>query len=307
MYVRRKVTGLTMLVVVLFPQAGRADKESVLLVEGGIAIPLVHIRPGQFEMGRSSKGALFAGILSHGEQGDWATEGPVREVTISKGFYIAKYKITCKQFCAFLNSTENADKHVNLNTFAWIERRNGKYRPKDGKDTHPINVAHWDGAVNFCRWLTAASGRTVRLPTEAEWEYVARGAEGRKCPWGTKDITSWTSRSGAAVDAFPENRTPDGVVGLVDVMVGEWCSDYYGERYIPNDTIDPGGPSKDQLPVKSDLEWLATVDGDYHVQRGRVTTSTWSTTARNLGSRVDDAGIYGFRIVVELDAKKGSP
>jgi hypothetical protein len=60
-------------------------------------------------------------------------------------------------------------------------------------------------------------------------------------------------------------------------------------------------PFEDQLPVQSDLQWLATVEGKYHVQRGRVKHSDWSTTSRNFGDRVNDAGIYGFRIVVELN------
>jgi len=86
-------------------------------------------------------------------------------------------------------------------------------------------------------------------------------------------------------------------------VVGEWCSDFYGVRYLPEDTTDPKGPSKDQLPVKSDLPWLATVTGEHHVQRGRVKSPNWSTTSRNCGSRVSNSGIYGLRIVVELDAK----
>ena len=114
-------------------------------------------------------------------------------------------------------------------------------------------------------------------------------------------VVSTESRS---VDAFPENSTPEGVIGLVDYVVGEWCSDFYGVRYSSSDTADPKGPSKDQLPVKSDLEWLATVNGEYHVLRGRVKHSNWSTTSRNLGDRADDAGIYGFRIVVEADREE---
>lgn len=95
---------------------------------------------------------------------------------------------------------------------------------------------------------------------------------------------------------------------MVDLVVGEWCSDYYGVRYIPKDRMDPQGPSRDQLPVKSDLKWLATVEGEYHVQRGRMKRSNWSTTSRSFGDRVgDDAGIYGFRIVAELVGKDNSP
>ena len=284
----------------------RAD-EPELSVGDDWSIPLVRIDSGAFEMGRSSGGSFAAAALSFGEQGDWITEGPVRQVTISKPFFIGKYKITTEQFCRFLNSTDNPGQYIDLNTFSSIEIRGGKYVPQEGKDHYPMNVVHWDGATQFCKWLSTNSGRKVRLPTEAEWEYVARGTDGRKVPWGNKEISSWTSSNGAAVDAFPENSTPEGVVGLVDVRVGEWCSDFYGVRYLPDDTKDPQGPSKEQLPVQSDVRWLGTVSGEYHVQRGRVKSPYWSTTSRTLGSRVSGAGIYGFRIVVELEEKDDLP
>jgi formylglycine-generating enzyme required for sulfatase activity len=284
----------------------RAD-EPALRIGDDCVIPLVRVVPGNFAMGRSSRGARAAAALSFGEQGDWATEGPVRNVTISKPFSIGKYKITAEQFCRFLNSIAVPERFVGINQFSYIEKRDGVYRPKEGKKTYPINVVHWDGATHFCEWLSKSSGRTVRLPTEAEWEFVARGSEGRRAPWGNKDVSAWATNEGAAVDAFPENQTPEGVVGMVDLVVGEWCADFYGVRYIPEDTIDPKGPSREQLPVQSDFLGLATVKGEYHVLRGRVKRSNWSTTARNMGDRATESGIYGFRIVVETDPNENKP
>jgi hypothetical protein len=62
-----------------------------------------------------------------------------------------------------------------------------------------------------------------------------------------------------------------------------------------------------QLPVNSELSWLATFKEEYHVLRGRVKNSNWSTTSRSLGHKADSGGIYGFRIVVETDAKEDKP
>ncbi len=107
------------------------------------------------------------------------------------------------------------------------------------------------------------------------------------------------SEEGATVDAFPENSTPEGVIGLLDPVIGEWCSDFYGARYNPKETIDPKGPKKEELPVQSDLRWLATEKGEYHVLRGRG----MSTTSRAPGHRVKGSGIYGFRVVVELQPR----
>lgn len=165
---------LTLALVCVFAHstpAIRAD-EPELRVGDDWVIPLVRIEPGEFEMGRSSRGSFAAAALSFGEQGDWATEGPVRQVTISKPFFIGKYKITTEQFCRFLNSTDDPDQYVDLNSFSSIEKRDGKYAPQDGKDNYSMNGVHWDGATQFCKWLSTNSGRKVRLPTEAEWEYV---------------------------------------------------------------------------------------------------------------------------------------
>jgi formylglycine-generating enzyme required for sulfatase activity len=227
----------------------RAD-EPALRIGDDCVIPLVRVVPGNFAMGRSSRGARAAAALSFGEQGDWATEGPVRNVTISKPFSIGKYKITAEQFCRFLNSIAVPERFVGINQFSY---------------------------------------------------------EGRRAPWGNKDVSAWATNEGAAVDAFPENQTPEGVVGMVDLVVGEWCADFYGVRYIPEDTIDPKGPSREQLPVQSDFLGLATVKGEYHVLRGRVKRSNWSTTARNMGDRATESGIYGFRIVVETDPNENKP
>jgi serine/threonine-protein kinase len=219
-FVRRVLSLAIILVLVPFTPPIRGD-EPALRIANDCVIPLVRIEPGKFDMGRSSRGAFAGAALSFGEQGDWATEGPVRNVTISRAFLIGKYKITAEQYCRFLNSTDGPERFVSINRFSNIENRDGMYHPKDGKSTFPINVVHWDGAKKFCDWLSKKSGRTVRLPTEAEWEYAARGSNGRATPWENKSVMDWSSTEGSPVDAFPDNATPEGVVGLVDYVVGE--------------------------------------------------------------------------------------
>lgn len=270
-----------------------------LRVDDQSPIPLVRIEPGLFSMGCSSRGSLIAAILSLGEQGDWVTEGPVRNVTITKAFRIGKYKVTTEQYCQFLNSIERPIVFVDINRFSNIEKRDGKYHPKKGKERFPANSVHWRGAAKYCEWLSIKTGKKVRLPTEAEWEFTARGAEGRKTPWGEKSVDKWSSIEGSEVDTFPENATPEGVVGMIDYVVGEWCSDFYEVRYNPQDLVDPTGPAKNQLALKSENRWLATAHGIRHVQRGRANGQSWPTTGRDLGEMALGSGIYGFRIVVE--------
>ena len=93
----------------------------------------------------------------------------------------------------------------------------------------------------------------------------------------------------APVDAFPENVTPDGVVGMT-ARIEEWCSDFYGVRYLKKDLIDPKGPTEKDLSDKS----LNPFGEKYHVYRG-------SNKGRSFGDTVGGSGIYGFRILMEVD------
>jgi formylglycine-generating enzyme required for sulfatase activity len=273
-----------------------------LMVDEKINIDLVYVKPGSFIMGRDVGRAekFFSRINALGMVGKYPDDWPARKVKITKGFYIGKYKITSAQFCRFLNTIDNPQDYVQLNIFARIEIKDGAYVPKDGCENCAINVVHWKGAVAFCDWISHRTGLTVRLPTEAEWEFAARGPERRSYPWGKEEDVEWAEDkywdyktyphpwSCAPVDAFPENVTPDGVVGMAGT-VGEWCSDFYGIRYLKKDVIDPQGPTQQDLLDKS----INPFDDQYHVlRRGK------STTSRSFGNQVHGSGIYGFRIVV---------
>lgn len=136
------------------------------------------------------------------------------------------------------------------------------------RDTHPMNCIDWPGSNRFCR----AAGKL--LPTEAQWEYAARGTDGRRNPWGDEppDETrvnacggecaemlrrdfgyrglipqypgndGWTST--APVGSYPAGRSPFGTLDMTG-NVWEWTADWYGE-YATNeqaDVLDPTGPT----------------------------------------------------------------
>lgn len=287
------------------------SRNLLLEVNGLEALSLVYFAPVQFDMGRDiSRTEILIRMI--GQVGQGLDEGPKRRITLTCGFYMARTKMTVKAYCAFLNETENPADLVSLNRFSRIEIVDGVYVPKAGCERCSVNTVLWQGAVAFCRWLSEKTGNTVRLPTEAEWDYAARGREGRAAPWGN-DVTYSVRDSGGVrpymkdgqdlkrypeawscdpVDAFPENVTPDGLNRMAD-SVGEWCSDYYAESYDPTDLIDPKGPT---------IGKISNNTGQWHVLR-RCMSSAFGRQPGNVHPL--HAGIYGFRVVVEPPVSGG--
>jgi formylglycine-generating enzyme required for sulfatase activity len=97
----------------------------------------------------------------------------------------------------------------------------------------PVNGVSWYEARAYCRWLSAQTGRSFRLPTEVEWEAAAAGLEGRRFPWGDEE-DGWHAndfemrlRRTTPVGVFTEGDTPDGIVDLAG-NVNEWTSSLFG-------------------------------------------------------------------------------
>jgi formylglycine-generating enzyme required for sulfatase activity len=137
-------------------------------------------------------------------------------------------------------------------------------RDPSGKARHPINCVDWEMADKFCH----ETGK--RLPTEAEWEFAARGPDGRKYPWGDdepasahlnacgKECVAWGLKNGidekamyeaddgfantAPVGSFPKGASRYGIQDVVG-NVWEWVADYYGP-YKSDEQKDPKGPAE---------------------------------------------------------------
>jgi formylglycine-generating enzyme required for sulfatase activity/serine/threonine protein phosphatase PrpC len=181
---------------------------------GGSGPVMVRIRGGTFEMGSPS-------ISAH------LDERPQHEVTI-KPFAMSKYEVTFADYEKFARAT-------------------GRQMPDNqfmDKKTHPVTFVSWDDAYAYTRWLSQQTGKRYRLPSEAEWEYAARGGTTTPYWWGY-DMkpnmahcfdceTGLDPRKPTRVGSFKPNP-----YGLYDVTgnVHEWVHDCYHDSYerAPND------------------------------------------------------------------------
>jgi formylglycine-generating enzyme len=156
-------------------------------------------------------------------------ERPVHWVEI-RPFLLGRYQVTNAEYGAFLQATGR------------------EAPPEKFPDPNQAVVAvSWFDAVAYCEWLSAKSGQAIRLPTEAEWEFAARGGlENALFPWGNE---APAQRHGYAERwlAGPEpvgTSSPNGY-GLFDMCenVHEWCSDWFDPRYYAvSPESNPGGP-----------------------------------------------------------------
>ena len=226
------------------------------------------------------------GTFEMGSTDGKGNERPVHRVTLGD-FQIGRYPVTNDDYARYVADTGvGPPQH-------WTD---GKI-PK-GKGNHPVVHVSWDDARKYCLWLTPRLPRLseqrdrVDLPTEAQWECAARGAGGRKYPWGNEpepddDHANFgdSERGTTPVGSYPEGATPEGIHDLAG-NIWEWCGDWYGD-YSDEEATDPTGPSKGDGRVLRGGAFFVDPDvllGAYHL------------------SYRPDARLYdiGFRCVVSV-------
>lgn len=144
--------------------------------------------------------------------------------------------------------------------YTWLDSQ----PPKDRLD-HPVTLVRWADAAAYCAWLSRATGRTVRLPTEAEWEKAARGGvDEKRFPWGDRvDPHMANFLSDPALKAHrgttPCRAYPANPYGLYDMTgnVWEWVQDWYDPNYYASSPRQsPRGPREGHLRVVRGGSWL---------------------------------------------------
>jgi formylglycine-generating enzyme required for sulfatase activity len=230
---------------------------------------MVYVPAGEFEMGSI--------------EGD-DDERPVHTVALG-AFWIDRTEVTNDQFATFLNERGNQEEGSTWleleDEGCLIERVGEEFRPKSGYADHPVIDVTWYGAAAYCEWAGA------RLPTEAEWEYAARGPENWVFPWGNDfDGTKvnycdancepdWADEAvddgyalTAPVSSFPMGASWCGALDLAG-NVFEWVADCYdGDYYERSPAQNPLGPEEGDYKVLRGGSWFLGPDFLRSAHRG---------------------------------------
>ena len=197
------------------------------LTVNGVSFEMVYVEGGSFDMGATS------------EQGSDAEndEKPVHRVTLSD-YYIGECEVTQEMWEAVMGS--------NPSNFKGAQ--------------NPVERVSWNDCQNFIKKLNSLTGRTFRLPTEAEWEYAARGGnQSRHYKYSGSnnifDVAWYDNNSGDRTHAVG-TKSPN-ELGICDMIgnVYEWCSDWYG-TYSAGVQTNPQGPSSGSNRVLRGGSWL---------------------------------------------------
>ncbi len=230
-----------------------------------------------------------SGFFLMGSNSSLEDEAPKHRVYLD-AYKIDKFEVSAEKFSEFLNEVDNVKGYYLNNKFGNLFF-NGRFRPRPGLKNYPINNVTWHAADEYCKW------RKKRLPTEAEWEQAARGADARLFPWGNippssalaRYFQTWTDEKNhqvmMPVQALAEGQSPYGLHHMAG-NVKEWVDDWYDREYYKENLeyANPRGP----------------IGGEFKVVRGgswRDLEGFIYSSFRNSGnpsSRMDD---YGFRCV----------
>ena len=181
-------------------------------VKNGISIDMVRVEAGTFTMGATPE-----------MEDPWDDEKPAHQVTLTNDYYMGKYEVTQALWQAVMGNNPSYFKGDNL----------------------PIEQVSWNDCQEFISKLNSITGKTFRLPTEAEWEYAARG--GKKSRGyqysgssNISDVAWYTDNSGSKTHAVGSKQANE--LGIYDMTgnVWEWCQDWH-EEYTGSSQINPTG------------------------------------------------------------------
>ncbi len=195
-----------------------------VITVNGVSFKMIKVEAGTFTMGATSE-----------QTGADSNESPAHQVTLTKDYYMGETEVTQALWYAVMGQKPTAD------GYQWINERGLG-------DNYPAYSISWNDCQEFITKLNQLTGLTFRLPTEAEWEYAARG--GNKATTQTlysgsstiDDVAWYTSNSSSSTHIVAGKKA--NALGLYDMSgnLYEWCNDWYGS-YSSSPQTDPTGPS----------------------------------------------------------------
>ena len=205
------------------------NNEISIPVKNGITIDMVKVEAGTFMMGATSE-------MQDPYYDDW-DEKPVHQVTLINDYYMGKYEVTQALWKTVMGSNPSIFKGNDL----------------------PVEQVSWNDCQEFVSKLNSMTGRKFRLPTEAEWEYAARG--GKKSRGyqysGSSNISdvAWYWKKGAK-KTHPVGMKQANELGIYDMSgnVFEWCQDWYGS-YVSSPQTNPTGANSGSRRVNRGGDW----------------------------------------------------
>ncbi len=291
------------------------------------AIRMIAVPGGEFTMGSSTKEAFHK-----------ADEGPQKKVKVSP-FFMGEVEVTWNQFWAFYNETMSEgrtppEKIYANNNRPDVDAVSGPTPPFGfpdqgwGMGERPaITMTHYS-ASTFCQWLSLKTGRHYRLPTEAEWEYAARG--GTETPYffegnpkkysedgfwskfkgaDTTTIASYVVYSGNSTGKTQDGRfvkaNPFGLKNMLGNVM-EYCSDWYADdaySKIADGATDPKGPESGEEHVVRGGSYADDASLVRCSSRGHTEHDKWLRTdpqnPKSIWWYSDIKGV-GFRVVCDV-------
>ena len=195
-------------------------------VKNGISIDMVRVEAGTFTMGATAE-----------MKNPWDDEKPTHRVTLTNDYYIGKYEVTQTLWQAVMGNNPSEFKGDNL----------------------PVEKVSWKDCQDFISKLNRITGKTFRLPTEAEWEYAARGGnKSRGYQYSgsnnLSDVAWYMDNSGDKTHAVGTKQPNE--LGIYDMSgnVWEWCQDWYG-KYSSSSQVNPTGANSGSYRVKRGGSW----------------------------------------------------
>jgi formylglycine-generating enzyme required for sulfatase activity len=233
------------------PGAGRTDQAE---------IRQVWVPPGSFTMGSTDD--EIAVLRERADLPVWvarelASEVPAHTVRLMRGFWIDRDEVTNAAFQQFVAAGGyGQERYWSPAGWSWLSGQDRSALPAacpGSEDEMPRRCVSWYEAEAYARW------RGGRLPTEAEWEYAARGPRSLRYPWGSDFDPSRCnvlgSTGAAAVGSYPRGESWVGAQDMAGNAM-EWAADWLGP-YAAGDVSDPPGPATGTIKVEKGGWWGA--------------------------------------------------